>query len=107
MSEETVELRELNPGDLLAEGFFLRLNAEALAHAPVIYLVHNRGEANGVPLPMAFANPCLVDLAPAFRLRGARVRTAALEATLTRAREVCASGHGPFLIEHLVEEETP
>lgn len=104
MSDGTIEQRDLTPGDLLAEGFFLRLNAEALAHAPVIYLIHNTGEANGVPLPLAFANPCLVDLAPAFRLRGARVRTEALEATLARAREVCASGHGPFLIEHLIDE---
>ncbi len=97
-------MRELRPADLLAEGFHARLNADALAHAPVIYLVHNDGMAGEVPLPMAFANPCLVDLAPAFRVRGARVRSVALEATLARAREVCRSGHGPFFIEHLVEE---
>ncbi len=100
----SVVVRELSPADLLAEGFHARLNADALAHAPVIYLVHNAGMAGEVPLPMAFANPCLVDLAPAFRIRGARVGTTALEATLARAREVCATGHGPFLIEHLVEE---
>lgn len=103
MSEPTVILRELTPGDLLAEGFFLRLNADALRHAPVIYLVRNAGEANGVPLPMAFANPCLVDLAPAFRIRGARIRSEALEATLERARECCAQGKGPFLIECLMD----
>ncbi len=104
MSKAATTLLELTPADLLAVGFHARLNADALAHAPVIYLVHNDGMAGSVPLPMAFANPCLVDLAPAFRIRGARVKTAALEATLSRAQEVCASGHGPFLIEHLVDD---
>ncbi len=103
MSEAAVTLLELTPGDLLAEGFHARLNADALRHAPVVYLVRNAGEANGVPLPMAFANPCLVDLAPAFRIRGARVRERALEAALARARECCAQGHGPFLIECLMD----
>lgn len=95
-------IRTLTPGDLLAEGFHAQLNRDALAHAPIIYLVRNEGHANGVPLPMAFANPCLVDLAPAFRLRGARVVEAALEATLARAKQCCAEGHGPFFIECLV-----
>ena len=91
----------LRPADLLAEGFHARLNRAALDHAPVVLLVRNDGYADGVPLPMAFANPCLVDLAPCYRIRGARVRPEALEATLARAREVCATGHGPFLIELL------
>ena len=93
----TVE--ELTPADLLAEGFHARLNRLALAHAPVILLVRNDGFAGETPLPLAFANPCLVDLAPAFRIRGARIRPETLEATLARAREVCAAGHGPFLVE--------
>ncbi len=101
MNSDTVTIVELTPGDLLKEGFFLRLNRDALAHAPVIYLIHNTGEADGVPLPMAFANPCLVDLAPAFRIRGARIVQEAFAATMERAREVCATGHGPFLIELL------
>ncbi len=107
MNKLAVTTLDLTPGDLLAEGFFLKLNQAALAHAPTIYLIHNNGEANGIPLPMAFANPCLVDLAPAFRLRGARIRPVALEATLQRAQEVCASGHGPFLIELLETDEEP
>lgn len=102
MSEAAVTVLELTPGDLLAEGFHARLNADALRHAPVVYLVRNAGEANGVPLPMAFANPCLVDLAPAYRIRGARVCEAALEAALARAKACCAEGKGPFFIECLV-----
>lgn len=98
---ETVEIVELSPGDLLAEGFHVRLNRAALDHAAQIFLIRNDGFAGGVPLPLAFANPCLVDLAPCYRIRGARVRPEALESTLARAREVCAAGHGPFLIELL------
>lgn len=94
---------ELSPGDLLAEGFLLELNRAALRHDPTVYLIRNDGFANGVPLPMAFANPCLVDLAPAFRIRGARSEAAALPQLLERARAVCAAGHGPFLIELLVD----
>lgn len=92
---------DLTPGDLLAPDFFGRLNAAALAHEPTVFVVHNTGFANGVPLPLAFANPCLVDWAPAFRLRGARVRAGELAAVLVRARAVCAAGHGPFWVELL------
>ncbi len=102
MNKPAVTLLELTPGDLLAEGFHARLNRDALCHAPVIYLVRNAGEAHGIPLPMAFANPCLVDLAPAFRIRGARVCEAELEAMLARARLCCEEGKGPFLIECLL-----
>lgn len=98
-----VSIVELTPGDLLTDGFFLQLNAAALRHDATIYLIRNDGYANGLPLPMAFANPCLVDLAPAFRLRGARIEAAQLPTVLARAQEVCASGHGPFLIELLVD----
>ena len=98
---EPVEIVELRPADLLAEGFHARLNAAALAHAPKVLLIRNNGYAGETPLPLAFANPCLVDLAPCFRIRGARVRPEALGAALSRAREVCAAGHGPFLIELL------
>lgn len=98
-----VHVEELSPGDLLEPGFFPRLNAAALAHEPCVYIVRNDGFARGVPLPLAFANPCLVDLAPAFRLRGARVHSEAeLAALLPRARALCARGHGPFWIEVLV-----
>lgn len=96
-----VTIVELTPGDLLQEGFLLGLNVAALRHEATIYLIRNDGYANGVPLPMAFANPCLVDLAPAFRLRGARIEAAQLPRMLERAREVCLAGHGPFLIELL------
>lgn len=106
MNNAPVTLLELTPGDLLAEGFLLQLNAAALRHDPVIYLIRNDGFANGIPLPMAFANPCLVDLAPAFRLRGARIESAELPAVLERARALCAAGHGPFLIELLVDPPT-
>lgn len=102
LSEVAVE--ELRPGDVLAEGFFRRLNALALAHAPRVLVIRNDGFADGVPLPLALANPCLVDLAPCFRIRGARVRPPAFAAALARAREVCAAGHGPFLIELLETE---
>ncbi len=105
MNKRAVTTIHLEPGDLLAEGFFFRLNRAALEHAPIIYLIRNTGEANGVPLPMAFANPCLIDLAPAFRIRGARVHASTLEATLQRAHDVCERGHGPFLIELLTTEE--
>ncbi len=98
---EDVEIVELSPGDLLAEGFHARLNRAALNHAPLVFLIRNDGFADGVPLPLAFANPCLVDLAPCYRIRGARVRPESLEATLARARALCAAGHGPFLIELL------
>lgn len=98
-----VTIVELTPGDLLQEGFLLGLNAAALRHDATIYLIRNDGYANGVPLPMAFANPCLVDLAPAFRLRGARIEAAQLPGMLERARAVCSSGHGPFLIELLID----
>ena len=98
---DAVEIVELRPADLLAEGFHARLNAAALAHAPMVLLVRNDGYAGETPLPLAFANPCLVDLAPCYRIRGARVRPEALGATLARARAVCAAGHGPFLIELL------
>lgn len=99
---EAVRVVALAPGELLEAGFFARLNAAALAHEPTVYVVYNDGFANGVPLPLAFANPCLVDVAPAFRLRGARVTgEAALAAAIARAREVCAAGHGPFWIEAL------
>ena len=98
---EDVEIVELSPGDLLAEGFHARLNRAALNHAPQVFLIRNDGFADGVPLPLAFANPCLVDLAPCYRIRGARVRPEALGATLARARALCAAGHGPFLIELL------
>ena len=98
-------VRRLVPGDLLKDGFHVRLNREALAHAPVIYLIRNEGFADGVPLPLAFANPCLVDLAPAYRLRGARIRgEAALETALARAAACCVAGHGPVLLEWLPEE---
>lgn len=106
MNNIAVTLQELTPEDLLKEGFFLQLNQAALAHAATIYLIHNRGYAGDKPLPMAFANPCLIDLAPAFRLRGARIRPPQLEATLVTAKRCCAEGHGPFLIE-LLEETTP
>ena len=99
---DPVTVVELTPADLLAEGFHARLNRAALDHAPHILLVRNDGFADGVPLPLTFANPCLVDLAPCYRIRGARIRPEALETTLARAREVCAAGHGPFLIELLV-----
>jgi TPP-dependent pyruvate/acetoin dehydrogenase alpha subunit len=100
-----VETRHLTPEALLWEGFFAELNRMALAHEPTILVIHNNGFAGDKPLPMAFANPCLVDLAPAFRIRGARIRPEALTATLDRAHQVCATGHGPFLIE-LLEERT-
>ena len=106
MNNTTVNLCHLHPEDLLKEGFFLRLNQAALAHEPTIFLIHNTGYAGQTPLPMAFANPCLVDLAPAFRIRGARIRVAELPTLLQRAEAVCAEGHGPFLIE-LLEESTP
>lgn len=96
----------LTPLDLLAEGFHTRLNREALAHAPIVYIVHNNGYAGTTPLPLAFANPCLVDLAPAFRLRGARITPPQLPALLQRADALCATGHGPFFIE-LLEEAAP
>lgn len=92
---------DLTPGDLLAPGFFGRLNAAALAHEPTVFVVHNVGFANGIPLPMAFANPCLVDWAPALRLRGARVHAEEFAGVLARARAVCADGHGPFWVELL------
>ncbi len=101
-----VEILHLTPKDLLAEGFHRCLNQDALTHAPKIYLVHNNGFAGDIPLPLAFANPCLVDLAPAFRLRGARVEANDLPNILKRAEEVCASGHGPFFIELLEEAPT-
>jgi len=101
LSDATVSVQELLPGDLLREGFFLRLNADALRRAPVVYLVRNTGEADGVPLPLAFANPCLVDLAPAFRIRGARTTESALPGVLAQAKRLCAEGRGPFLIECL------
>lgn len=103
MSNAAVTLLELTPGDLLSDGFLLQLNAAALRHDPIIYLIRNDGYANGVPLPMAFANPCLVDLAPAFRLRGARIEAAELPAVLEHARTLCAAGRGPFLIELLTD----
>ena len=84
----------------------MRLNQAALAHEPTIFLIHNRGYAGDIPLPRAFANPCLVDLAPAFRIRGARIRPADLPSLLQRAEAVCAEGHGPFLIELLEESST-
>lgn len=93
----------LTPQALLAEGFHQQLNAHALAHAPIIYIVHNHGMAGKVPLPLAFANPCLVDLAPAYRLRGARITLEQYENVLKRAEQLCAVGHGPFLIELLLE----
>ncbi len=99
-----VEVLELTPGDLLREGFHVQLNADALNHAPRVYLIKNNGFADGVALPLAFANPCLVDLAPAYRLRGARVNFAQLDVTLARAKELCAEGHGPFILECLIRE---
>ena len=103
LNNPAVTLCHLQPADLLEEGFFLRLNRAALAHEAMIFLIHNTGYAGETPLPLAFANPCLVDLAPAFRIRGARIRPDALSQTLARANEVCAGGHGPFLIELLEE----
>lgn len=102
----TATLCHLTPKDLLSEGFFLRLNAAALAHEATIFLIHNNGFAGETPLPLAFANPCLIDLAPAFRIRGARIVPEQLTATLERAEAVCAAGHGPFLIE-VIEENAP
>lgn len=103
MNNVAVTVLELTPGDLLADGFLSALNRAALRHDPTVYLIRNDGFADGVPLPLAFANPCLVDLAPAFRLRGARIEPAELPAVLERARALCAAGRGPFLIELLVE----
>ena len=97
---------QLVPGDLLEPGFFLRLNQAALAHARQVFLIRNNGFAGDVPAPLAFANPCFVDLAPAFRIRGARVREEEEARTLDLARKVCASGHGPFLLEVLVTGKT-
>ena len=98
--EGAVACVHLAPGALLEPGFFVRLNGSALAHEAVVYVVHNDGYADGVPLPLAFANPCLADLAPAFRLRGARVWGAeALAEAIARAKGVCAAGHGPVWIE--------
>lgn len=93
----------LTPRALLVKGFHQQLNADALAHAPIVYIVHNQGTAGGVPLPMAFANPCLVDLAPAYRLRGARITREQYADVLVRAEKLCAEGHGPFFIELLLE----
>ncbi len=107
MSKPAITQVNLTPGDLLEAGFFRRLNADALRHAPIIYVVQNNGYAGDVPLPMAFANPCLVDLAPAFRIRGARVPAHELETTLERARLACEAGHGPFFIECLMEQSAP
>ncbi|MEG1788355.1 MAG: thiamine pyrophosphate-dependent enzyme [Kiritimatiellia bacterium] len=104
MSSADVTVLRLSPGDLLAEGFHARLNADALAHAPVIYLVCNNGKANGEPLPMKFANPCLIDLAPAYRIRGMRIETVTADAALETARCICAKGQGPFFIEWLIRE---
>lgn len=59
--------------------------------------------AGEVPLPMAFANPCLVDLAPAYRLRGARITIDQYAGVLIRAEKLCAEGHGPFFIELILE----
>lgn len=98
-----VEEIHLTPKDLLTEGFHCQLNQDALAHAPKIYIIHNNGYAGDVPLPMAFANPCLVDLAPAYRLRGARISHDQYDTVLARAQTLCATGHGPFLIELLLE----
>lgn len=105
MSNPAVTTCHLTPEALLQGEFFVRLNQAALAHEPTIFILHNNGYAGQTPLPLALANPCLVDLAPAFRIRGARIRTDALSSTLERATAVCASGHGPFLIE-LLEEQT-
>ena len=105
MNKTAVTITHLTPEDLLKEGFFLRLNQAALTHEPTVFIIHNTGYAGKTPLPMAFANPCLVDLAPAFRIRGARIRPDGLDVTLERATEVCATNHGPFLIELL--EESP
>jgi TPP-dependent pyruvate/acetoin dehydrogenase alpha subunit len=101
-----VTTRHLTLEALLWEGFFPELNRLALAHEPVILVIHNNGYVGEKALPLVFANPCLVDLAPAFRIRGARIRAEALAATLERARQVCATGHGPFLIELLEENAT-
>ncbi|MBQ9693174.1 MAG: hypothetical protein IJV69_00240 [Kiritimatiellae bacterium] len=103
MNNTAVTILHLAPEDLLKEGFFLQLNLAALAHQATIFVIHNTGYAGKKPLPMAFANPCLVDLAPAFRIRGARIRPTDYPALLERATAVCASGHGPFLIELLEE----
>lgn len=97
---------QLVPADLLEPGFFLRLNQAALEHAPQVFVIRNNGFAGEVPVPLAFANPCFVDLAPAFRIRGARVREDEEARTLELALEVCASGHGPFLLEVLGEVKT-
>lgn len=104
MSDADVEIRELRPADLLREGFHARLNREALGHVPVVYLIRNGGHADGVPLPLAFANPCLVDLAPAYRLRGARATAETLDAVLRAAKASCRAGHGPFILEYLSPE---
>ena len=104
LSDPTVEIRELRPADLLREGFHARLNREALDHTPVVYLIRNDGYADGVPLPLAFANPCLIDLAPAYRLRGARATAETLDAVLNAAKASCLAGHGPFILEHIIPE---
>ncbi len=95
---------ELTPLQLLEAGFHTRLNQSALAHAPIVYVIKNNGFAGDIPLPLAFANPCLVDLAPAYRLRGARVEQEAYAATLAHAKALCAEGHGPFILEVLIRE---
>ena len=46
---DAVEIVELRPADLLAEGFHARLNAAALAHAPKVLLVRNDGYAGETP----------------------------------------------------------
>lgn len=92
-----------SPAHLLTEGFHRTLNANALTHRPIIYVIHNNGYAGKIPLPMAFANPCLIDLAPAYRLRGARITMEQYHSTLARAEALCEKGHGPFIIELLLE----
>jgi TPP-dependent pyruvate/acetoin dehydrogenase alpha subunit len=99
-----VQHLHITPAHLLREGFHRQLNIDALQHAPKIYIIHNQGHAAGVPLPLAFANPCLIDLAPAYRLRGARITSEEqLQAVLPRAEGLCAAHHGPFIIEYLLE----